>query len=171
MANNIYLTGFMGSGKTTVGKQLSQCLDWPFVDMDAELVTIFNMPISEVFEKHGESAFRKMETQFMETLSLKKQHVVATGGGVPVVLQNRALMRCSGWIFYLNIDINDCKKRMTDKDIELRPLWKNEDNVRSLFKQRQAAYNDHHFQINVSGQSPETIVQTIIKQLKENGYV
>jgi len=165
MTKHIFLTGFMGSGKTTVGKYLAKKLSVPFVDMDDALIQQFGMPIAEVFQTFGEPAFRKAETQFIANLTVKEQFVVGTGGGVPVLEKNRWLMRQSGRIVYLDINVAETKKRMTDEDIRKRPLWKNEKDVMALFEQRKAAYADHDFRINVSDNSPEAIVKTILQRI------
>jgi len=165
MKTHIFLTGFMGSGKTTVGKKLAKELALPFLDMDDALVQQFGMSIADVFKKLGETVFRKAETQLIASLSDQQPSVIGTGGGVPVLDKNRYLMRQSGTIIYLNIHIADTKKRMTNDDIKKRPLWKNERDVCALFEQRKDAYADHDFKVDVSNRSPEAIVKTIIQHL------
>ena len=83
MNGNIYLVGFMGSGKTAVGRLVAQALHRRFMDMDEILEKGFGKPIREVFLESGEPAFRAKESALLEKISKQERLVVATGGGVP----------------------------------------------------------------------------------------
>ena len=137
---NIYLTGFMGSGKSVKGRTLAGVMKRRFVDMDDELERSFGMPISEVFIHHGEPAFRKAETKLLKRLARRKRLVVATGGGVPATPENVAAMRRSGTVIYLSVPLGEIRARLTTEDIRRRPLWEDERAVEALYERRQSAY-------------------------------
>ena len=90
---NIILIGFMGCGKTTVGKKLASMSGRKFLDMDDEIVRRAGMKITEIFEKYGEDRFRQMETELCEQLSETEGLVIATGGGVIKNERNMQLLK------------------------------------------------------------------------------
>jgi shikimate kinase len=137
---NIYLTGFMGSGKSLKGRALAQLLRRQFVDMDDELERAFGKPIADVFAQDGEQAFRKAETALLKRLARRSRLVVATGGGVPAQPENGPVMRKSGAVVHLSVPLDVIRGRLTDDDIRRRPLWADEDAVRQLFDARKDAY-------------------------------
>lgn len=104
----IYLIGFSGTGKTTVGEEVSRILDVPFLDMDSEIEDFSNQSIPEIFRNDGEETFRKMETDLIKTVSVldceecRYSRVVSTGGGVWTILENREMMSHSGIVICLN---------------------------------------------------------------------
>ena len=95
---NIYLVGFMGAGKTSLGRQLARHLDARFLDLDHELSRSFGCSIPEVFERSGEAAFRAAETDLLRKLSAKSGLVVATGGGAFSTDGNRRIIEESGGV-------------------------------------------------------------------------
>ena len=97
----IYLTGFMGSGKTTVGNILAGMFHMPFIDMDATIATQTGSRIVDIFKYAGEKAFRVIEADVLSQIATGGEAVVATGGGLAVDPANRALMKASGVIGYL----------------------------------------------------------------------
>ena len=109
---NIILIGFMGCGKTTVGKKLASMSGRKFLDMDDEIVRRAGMKITEIFEKYGEDRFRQMETELCEQLSETEGLVIATGGGV------RPLLNCY-----------DKMGRIRELLEERRPLYESESDV------------------------------------------
>lgn len=82
MASNIVLVGFMGCGKSTVGKRLAAMLGWEFIDTDTRIEKEQKMQVSEIFLRMGETAFREMEEELVAQLSRRKHQVIATGGGI-----------------------------------------------------------------------------------------
>lgn len=88
----IVLTGFMGAGKSTVGRLLAERLGWAFVDVDEAIVAKAGMPVAEVFAKYGEFVFRRMETSAIAHALGEREAVIALGGGAPEVLANRLLL-------------------------------------------------------------------------------
>lgn len=152
MTGNIYLVGFMGAGKTTVGRLLAGQLNRPFIDMDFELQKKFGCSIAQFITESGESAFRRAETRLLKKLIQRSGLVVATGGGLIEKADNRHLMKTSGRIVYLKTDFEACRVRVSPPDQPVRPLWRDADSARLLFNRRQELYEeadltlvtDHH---------------------------
>lgn len=160
--NNIYLIGFMGAGKTTVGKVLSRNLNKPFYDLDIEIASFCKSTIKDIFENKGEDFFRKTETLILEKVSHENTNaVISTGGGVVLKEENWHLMNSTGKVVYLMAGIDDLWERV--KSNSRRPLL----NVDNAFKRakeildfRQEFYNKADFTINTADLSVE---QTVIK--------
>ncbi|MBK8704816.1 MAG: shikimate kinase [Saprospiraceae bacterium] len=92
----IFLTGFMGSGKTTVGSELAKLLSYPFIDLDEQLVIGQDMPIAAQFKLYGEEAFRQKEREVLRHTAIYAQAVIASGGGAPCYYDNMDWMNRHG---------------------------------------------------------------------------
>ena len=165
MIGNIYLLGFMGSGKTTVGAALAKALNRPFADMDKRLVAWFGKPIHEVFADLGEAVFRKAESELLGTLSEKGRLVVATGGGIVVDPKNRERMKASGRTVYLEARLDTLGSRLSPEERADRPLWSDPANLEKLFKSRQDLYAQSDMSIAVDELGPDDVVAAIIEVL------
>ncbi len=165
MTGNIYITGFMGSGKTTLAGTLAKILRRPFVDMDELFSKQNDMPITSYFETFGEEKFREAETKLLRKIALRKGRVVSTGGGVPISVKNRNIMRESGRIVHLDLSLNDCLSRLgTDADA-VRPLWKDPVRVSELYNKRRAAYDDCDIWIDASNKTAVDLSWEICERL------
>ena len=123
---NVILIGFMGCGKTTVGLKLSYRLRMPVEDTDKLIERKEGRSISEIFEKEGEAAFRRMETALLEELRERSgARILSTGGGMPVNPANRSLLRQCGIVVYLKISPQLVYERL--KGDKIRPLLQGED--------------------------------------------
>ncbi|XWS29455.1 hypothetical protein CRYUN_Cryun24cG0031100 [Craigia yunnanensis] len=121
--HSIYLVGLMGSGKTTVGKILSHVLSYSFYDSDALIEQEVNgMSVAEIFKLHGESFFRKKETEILRRLSSKKQLVASTGGGAVVQDENWDYMQKKGIIVWLDVPLEALAQRIAAVGTHSRPL-------------------------------------------------
>ncbi len=120
--DNIILTGYMGCGKTTIGKNIAKRLGYTFVDTDEMIVEQQQRSISEIFAAEGEAAFREMETALLKQLTdTKRNHlVISTGGGMPVREENRQLLSALGKVVYLKASPKTIFDRV--KDDTTRPL-------------------------------------------------
>jgi len=120
---NIYLIGYRCTGKTTVGKILAQTLRWPVLDSDIELVHEQGIPISEFVESKGWEAFRSIEKNVIQKLSVLDRHVIATGGGAVLDHENVMAMKKSGKLVWLRAKSETIHRRMTldSKTEESRP--------------------------------------------------
>jgi shikimate kinase len=148
----IYLTGFMGSGKTTIGRLLSEKLSVPFIDLDHEIEHQLSRSIAQVFEHHGEYYFRDQETAILKSIQMNPL-VVSTGGGC--FIHNREWMLQNGIVIFLDLTFDEIVRRIGG-DPE-RPLWKN---AETLYNERLSGYRQAHFTIDASG-SVEEVVEKI----------
>ena len=123
MSMRIYLIGYMGSGKSTLGRRLSKYLQVQFVDMDTYIEERNYKTIPQIFEEEGEAEFRLKERKALEELSEFTDIVIATGGGAPCFFDNIELMNKSGKTIYLNIDPDILDDRLINSKTE-RPLIK-----------------------------------------------
>lgn len=127
---NVFLIGPMGSGKTTIGKQLATLLRLDFYDCDHELERQTGASINLIFDLEGEAGFRLRESRLLEQLTAKKGVLISTGGGVICTEENRSLLRTRGFVVYLKTSIeNQLKRLRQDKS---RPLLQTEDRVQQL---------------------------------------
>ncbi|KAK8644495.1 hypothetical protein V6N13_123801 [Hibiscus sabdariffa] len=121
--HSIYLVGLMGSGKTTVGKILSHVLSYSFYDSDALIEQeVDGISVAEIFKCHGESFFRKKETEVLQKLSSKKRLVVSTGGGAVVRDENWDYMQKKGIIVWLDVPLEALAQRIAAVGTHSRPL-------------------------------------------------
>ena len=161
----IFLTGFMGSGKTTVGKELSSLLNRPFADLDERIQSMSGCTIPEIFEHAGEKAFRFLEKEALMTISRSPgKYVVATGGGLPVNSFNRALMKSCGVIVHLRAPYATLKQRIPDPSG--RPVW--DDHAVELFAARKAVYEDADIIIDTDEKTPHDVAEEICSKI--SGY-
>jgi shikimate kinase len=122
------------SGKTTIGKILSEELGREFIDSDEEIVEKIGMSISEFFEKNGEAEFRKIEAQVIKEIALKQGAVIATGGGVILNKRNIELLKMNGKVIFLNRPLD---MLLTSED---RPLSSDRELLKKRFEERHEIY-------------------------------
>lgn len=143
----IILEGFMGSGKSTYGRELAQNLLIKFTDTDGEIEQKNRKTIANIFEDYGEEAFRNMETEYLteREASLEKyDEVISVGGGMPVRAENRKIMKRLGTVVYLKAEADFLKKRLSGKD-NTRPMLageNKEEKIDRLLAEREEAYLD-----------------------------
>ncbi len=139
---NLVLTGFMGTGKTTIGKMLASELGWPFVDSDAVIVHRFG-PVEEIFDAHGEDHFRSLEREVAKELAETTGHVIATGGALVLDPQSAAVLNATGRTFCLVARPETIFKRLGGEAGQKRPLLAGPDpegRIRQLLESRSAGY-------------------------------
>lgn len=140
-ATNLYLVGFMGTGKSTVGRQLAKQMNFQFVDSDQEIERVQGKPVSAIFAEQGEAAFRTMEREFVERGHPAHGCVVACGGGLVVPPGMLELLRHRGVVICLHAPIETIIERIMHTTH--RPLLQAEDpaqRLRDLYAQREALY-------------------------------
>ena len=138
----IFLVGMPGSGKSTLGRQLAKSMGIPFVDLDLEIEKQENKRIQEIFTKHGEDYFRRLESSLLnQWASSPARFVMATGGGAPYFHQGMEIINKSGTSIFLNVSIEELVAR-TSKNHD-RPLLKGdaEERLRALYEKRLPVYN------------------------------
>lgn len=152
---NIVLIGFMGCGKSTVGRELQQRLGYPLVDMDSLIEQRAGKPITSLFAELGEPAFRDMETQLLEELCDPEapRRIISTGGGVIVRPQNRSLLRQLGYVVWLQAPVGTILDR-TSRNRD-RPLLHTEDpraRIEALLHERMPWYRESaHLALDTRG--------------------
>lgn len=141
--SRIFLWGFMGSGKTTLGKELANRLGFRFLDLDSLMEEREKMKVAEIFSQNGEQYFRKLEHETLkQTFTLSENIVVSTGGGTPCYFNNADLMNEAGISVYLRVTPKSIKKRLSEVQIDSRPMIKNLPwtKIMELYQKRQSCY-------------------------------
>ena len=165
-APNIVLTGFMGTGKTAVGRALAARLDRPFVDTDERIVDDHG-PIPEIFASHGEARFRALERALAVELSQRGGLVVATGGGMLLDPEVGRVMGATARVFCLTAAPTTIIERVRAGGVSARPLLAGDDaaaRVATLLAERAAAYAAFE-PVPTDGLSVETVVDEILRRL------
>ncbi|ANB61163.1 shikimate kinase [Anoxybacteroides amylolyticum] len=161
----VYLTGFMGAGKTTVGRALAEQLCVPMIDTDSYIEEKIGKPIKQIFVEEGEAAFRRYEREFLRTLPPDKR-IVTTGGGMVIQPENREWMKQTGMVIYLHCDFAEIMRRIADDDT--RPLLSNQlEDLQRLWEQRLPYYSEAHIVIDTTGKRVEEVVQEIMEWIKK----
>lgn len=164
----VFLCGMMGSGKSTIGKQLAVELGATFKDMDDLIELKMNMSIPEIFEKLGETSFREAEKNLLIEESQRNDGVLALGGGS---LQNQNLVdhvKLQGWLVFLDTPLTTLVERL--RRSQNRPMIDNtasglENRLNRLLEERLPLYSQAHIKIKTDGLSTKEIVTAIRKQL------
>ncbi len=138
--SNVYLVGFMGAGKTSVGRAVAARLGWSFVDLDELLVARFGIDIPTVFARHGEEVFRQAETEELAATTGRDRQVVALGGGAYCTAENRRVIaETEGVAVFLDAPWELIRGRLPDRDPS-RPLLGDEEHARQLYLDRRRCY-------------------------------
>ena len=163
---NIVLTGFMGTGKSVVGRQVAETLKAPFVDLDAMIVKKAGQSIKEIFASAGEPAFRALESQVVVEVSRQAGKVIATGGGALLDPQNREHLQRTGILVCLSAKKDTLLERLK-ADLS-RPLLEGENpekRIERLLKEREAIYALCPVQIDTEGKTITQVADEIIQKV------
>ena len=162
---NIILCGFMGSGKSTIGRLLAEKLGRKFIDLDDYIVEKRGMSINDIFKKYGEENFRKSETQAAKNISKLENYVVSLGGGTVINPKNAEILKTGGKKILLNISPETVYERI--KHDTSRPLLQTDDKIgaiTNLLNSRLPFYNAAaDFTITVDGKEKHEVMEEIIK--------
>jgi len=162
--NNIVLTGFMGTGKTTVGRMLAERLGYAFMDTDDIIQERAGRSIPEIFQDRGEAAFREMEAAVAQELADKEGLVIATGGRMMLDPANAAALSRKGRVFCLAATPEEITDRVTRDDAVRRPLLEVDDptgRIMELLREREAGYGRFQEMVT-SGRTPEEVTQSLL---------
>jgi shikimate kinase len=163
----IFLIGFMGSGKTTVGGLLAERLGWSFADLDDLIVRAAGASVAEIFAREGEEGFRRRETEAVRAAATGRRAVVATGGGAACREENLALMLGSGRVVALGVSAAEAVRRTGGRSG--RPLLDGSADplgaATALLAKRDAFYARAHLRVETDRRTPAEAVETIVAGL------
>lgn len=175
----IFLTGFMASGKSTVGPILANTIGWGFYDLDKLIEVETSLSIKEIFKVRGESYFRKLETDVLKKVSLLNEFVISLGGGTIVDQENLKLIKGSGLLVYLESSPEAAYKRLRFKRDRPALLFDGEDEpteaefinrIKSLLKNRLQYYNSADIKINTDNMPVGKTVDKLAEIIEKEFY-
>jgi shikimate kinase len=160
----IYLVGFMGSGKSTVGSVLADELGWSFYDLDSEIEKAAGASVAEIFDQRGESEFRTLETEALKKRVLNvrtgRPQVIALGGGAFTIEENFALASNHGVTIWLDAPLEVIQPRIAAETH--RPLARDPQRFRELYELRHDSYARADYRIETFDQDPAAVVASIL---------
>ena len=168
----VFLIGFMGAGKTTVGQALARRLEWVFTDLDDLIERRERKSVSAIFAESGEAAFRRLESAALEELLASNGHdvsgkglIVALGGGAFVQPSNREAIEEAGALsILLEAPVGELRRRC-ENDAKARPLAQNRQVFAQLFAQRQSAYERVSFRVDTLNKSVEEVAEEVERMI------
>lgn len=166
-AGRIVLVGFMGAGKTTVGRLLSQKVRWRFIDLDDEIVRREQRSIAEIFQVHGEQYFRRQESATLSSVlqSTAPPYVLAVGGGAFIYPGNADLLRQPGIrTIFLDAPVEELRQRCAAGGAE-RPLACDANLFRQLYEARRGSYMTAELRVETGGRTPQQVVEHIVNSV------
>lgn len=170
---HIFLTGFMGTGKTTISGSLKELLHMDVIDMDQAIEDMEQMPIREIFAQKGETYFRQCETGFLRKLKEKEGAIISCGGGVPLRNENVEAMKACGLVVLLTASPETIYERV--KNSHNRPLLeqnKTPEYIRELLHKRDPYYKRAaDLEVTTDGKSAGQIAEEIKKFLDSSKAV
>lgn len=168
MTGNVYLTGFMGTGKSVVGKELGRRLRRRFADLDEVIVRAAGKSVAEIFSAKGERGFRRLERAALVKKAKNKNLVVALGGGALIDKRNLELVEKSGILVKLTCSRRELVRRLRPSRLS-RPILaggKLDDRVRSLLRERRNAHGQARISISTTRRSTAAVAAAIERRLK-----
>lgn len=159
----IFLVGFMGAGKTTVGRTLAEHLGYDFFDLDELIEAQAAKSVQAIFAELGEAEFRRLEHEATRACSNRSRAVIALGGGAYVPDRNRTLLRTIGRTVWLDCPLEVCLRRVSGD--QSRPLLGDEGEMRELLEERRPAYSQADYIVETGELSPEELVIEITRLL------
>jgi|TARA_B100000212_G_scaffold125517_1_gene94130 shikimate kinase len=170
LKKNLVLTGMMGVGKSTVGKNLAQKLSYNFVDIDRTIESREGSTINLIFKNKSESYFRKLENEISLEKLKKKNTVISLGGGAFLNKSIRREIKNTSVSFWLDVDVSELIKRL--KKTKKRPLLYNKNlnvTVNKIYLERKKTYSEADFRIKCNFLGPDKIVDKILKLYEKSG--
>ncbi|NQT08938.1 shikimate kinase [Candidatus Bathyarchaeota archaeon] len=168
---NFALYGFMGVGKTVVGKALAEMTGMAFVDLDEEIVKRAGRTIPEIFDEEGEEAFREIERAITQEIAARDGQVIACGGGTILDANNLSSLKRNSILVHLTAKPEIILKRI-EAEGDVRPLLNGEDKlqrIRSLLEARNSAYTQAaELILDTSGMTPEQVAEKILESIRED---
>jgi shikimate kinase/3-dehydroquinate synthase len=167
---NIVITGFMGVGKSEVGREVARRLGREFVDMDALIEQRVGMTIPEIFAQRGEGFFRHQERELCQELAKRHGLVIATGGGALIPDENRQILGANGLLVCLTCDVGEILRRLAQaEDRPLLDVADRREHIETLLAERHEAYKRIPHQIDTTGLTVEEVAERVIMLLGDGG--
>ena len=166
---NIFLTGMMGSGKSSVGQLLSKYLNSTFYDLDRGIEKRFNLSIKDIFQTYGESKFREVESELLIQTTKIENNIIATGGGILINSENREFLK-NDRVCFLDGSVEELYKRATKKRNQ-RPLLKeiSQSEFAKIYQDRKNHHNDcASLSVLTDGHTIDEIAKAIISYARFN---
>lgn len=172
MKDQIWLTGFSGTGKSRLAKPLATALDWEAIDLDKQIEERANDSIPNIFRKGGEAAFRVLESELVEAASERANVVVATGGGAVLAESNRAAMRRRGFVVCLDARPETVFERLRSDNaaVEERPLLAGDNPLSAIMElkaKRDPVYFQADFIIQTDDMTPDQVTHQVLTAFRE----
>lgn len=162
-SDRVFLIGFMGTGKTTVGRHLARLLGWDFLDLDEQIVATESRSISQIFAREGEPYFRRLEEEVLASLRGRARLVVACGGGTYANPGSRSLIDHMGRVVWIQMPIKVALSRCAGTSG--RPLLKDDLQAEALYRQRLPSYRAADLRVDAAGLSAEEVAERIAGML------
>ncbi|MBO4874260.1 MAG: shikimate kinase [Bacteroidales bacterium] len=168
----IFLVGFMGAGKSVIGRRLAKSLDLSFYDLDEEIESRYKMSVSSIFQKYDEACFRKLETTVLESFSEKDKFVLSCGGGTPCFGNNMELMNSLGTTIYIKVQTEELSSRIS-ASYHKRPLTEGKsdaelaDYVAATLKAREPFYAKSKITVDATGTDKDALTEKIVANLQQ----
>ena len=163
LPDRIYLVGFMGAGKTTVGRELALLLGYQFLDIDAEVETVEGRTVDELFRERGEGYFREKEREALASTSLLRRVVVATGGGLFLAPMHKSFIRRHGTSVWLDAPVEKIWSRCHEAGG--RPLFTTFEELVALLEARRPRYAEADLHIVEADRDPAAVAREIADKL------
>lgn len=170
-SENVILVGFMGTGKSSVGRLLARRLGRCFVETDDLIVAKEGRPILEIFRVHGEARFRELEADLLDLLRLKRGHVIATGGGFPCREGRMEALRAMGTVVWLTGEFEALYERALRSGSRPMLDGKPKEEVAALYRAREPYYRQAHFGVDTTGAGVDQVVRQIQALLRSRERV
>jgi shikimate kinase len=170
----IYLTGYMGSGKTTIGKKLTTNLGFLFIDLDKLIENKYRITIPDIFSRYDENAFRLVEHKTLQDTFTMNNVVISTGGGTPCFYNNMSLINQHGYSVYIQMHVKSLYNRLINSK-KKRPLLadKSAEEIMDLIREQLTEREPHYLQSNlvIKGESMNInkLVESIANHIKQSG--
>jgi shikimate kinase len=164
---SVVLVGFMGAGKSTVGRYLARRLGLCFVETDAMITAREGRPIPEIFAERGEAHFRRLEAEVLDELATKRGHVIATGGGFPCRPGAMERLRELGTVVWLAAEFEVVFARASRAGDRPMLAGRSPEEARALYLARQDHYRRAHLTIDTTHLSVDAVVNAIVRHVRE----
>ena len=167
--SNIYIVGFMGSGKSSVGRRLAELLGWAFLDLDEEIEKQEGKPIPEIFGLQGENHFRSLERRELGTASRRSRTVVALGGGAFCSTESQEIIAHTGISIWLDAPLEILFARCSACP-SLRPLFAGIDEMAKLLERRIPSYTRAQIRVPVGSRSIDELARKILTEINQSEF-